>query len=365
MKSIRISNLAEGGIHAAIWTFLFASPLLFLERSSEGIDWSHVLHHTGWPLALFFLFYMNYLLLVPRYFLKSKHIPFVLINLAFMVFLSVAIVQWEEQAFQAPRLSEIIPIGPNRSQSVYSMTVNYFGTELPIFSIVRDYLMMMLCVVLAATTYTGKKWREELEARKEAELGKTEAELINLRNQINPHFLLNTLNNIYALILFDQEKAQNAVGDLSKLLRHVLYDNSQSEVTLDSEIAFLENYIDLMKIRLTDNTELTFTKEIPIPNNVKVAPLLFISLLENAFKHGVRTSEKSFIHIHIGYENKLLHFQIENSNFPKNRDDKSGSGIGLEQVQRRLDLIYPGHYTWEKGVRDNTYYSIIKLRLNP
>ena len=125
---------------------------------------------------------------------------------------------------------------------------------------------------------------------------------------------------------------------------------------------FLENYISLMRIRLPQHVEVRFTQDIANPDK-KVAPLILISLVENAFKHGVSPTEQSFIHIDVVQQASSLTVKIENSNHPKTERDRSGHGIGLQQVQKRLDLSYPGHYQWEKGVSGATYYSHIAISL--
>lgn len=179
---------------------------------------------------------------------------------------------------------------------------------------------------------------------------KTEAELKNLKNQLNPHFLLNTLNNIYALIAFNCDKAQEAVQELSKLLRHVLYDNQQTFVPLEKELDFIRNYVALMRIRLPQQVEISLHLETDPGSSLLIAPLLFISLIENAFKHGISPTAHSFISIAItGNTDGTVRCEIQNSNYPKTGQDKSGSGIGLEQVSKRLELIYPKHYEWEKA----------------
>ena len=202
------------------------------------------------------------------------------------------------------------------------------------------------------------------EARQEAETARAEAELSNLRNQMNPHFLLNTLNNIYALIAFDQEKAQEAVGELSRLLRHVLYENQQDFVPLYKEADFMRNYIELMKIRVTDNVKIDTNINIQPNDSTPVAPLIFISLLENAFKHGISPQGAGNIRIDLNQVNGDITCEIHNTCYPKRENDKSGSGIGLEQVSRRLELMYPDRYTWEKGKTEDgsEYYSIITIK---
>lgn len=146
---------------------------------------------------------------------------------------------------------------------------------------------------------------------------RTEAELKNLRNQLNPHFLLNTLNNIYALIAFDADKAQTAVQELSRLLRHVLYDNQQNFVTLDKEMDFIRNYIELMRIRLSANVRVETKIDVRPDSRTEIAPLIFISLIENAFKHGISPTEPSFIRIHFSESPGEIHCEITNSYHPK------------------------------------------------
>ena len=186
----------------------------------------------------------------------------------------------------------------------------------------------------------------------------------NLRNQLNPHFLLNTLNNIYALIAFNSDKAQTAVEDLSKLLRYVLYDNQQDRVPIYKEMEFMHNYIELMKIRVTNNVDISTDIAVAPGDTTPIAPLIFISLIENAFKHGISSRPgESYIKIAIKNTDKGIVCEIRNSNHPKKQNDKSGSGIGLTQVQRRLELNYPGQYEWKKGVTADgkEYYSKIVI----
>lgn len=405
MKKISYGNIIEKIFHVLAWAFLFCAPIFMMDRSSgSSIDWVQFLRNFGGTFCLFVLFYANYFWLVPKYFLKNRRGKFLLINLALCAVCLVSVPTWDqlwrskemkrmeqmwkEKAPQAERKdslqrSHMMPPSdmrqgqkgnkphrpsrylrnPDPGPFQWIPVFSFFGIKQPIFFFIRDLISQLICIFIAIMIRMNGALINSERARKEAEYGRTEAELKNLRSQINPHFLLNTLNNIYALILFDQDKAQEAVQDLSKLLRHVLYDNQQTEVTLESEVEFLDHYIDLMKIRQTGDTEVTFEKHLAQPTQTMVAPLLFISLVENAFKHGVRTSEPSFIHIQMKQEDKKLSFEIENSNFPKDEADHSGSGIGLEQVQKRLDLLYGGKYNWEKGVKDDTYFSKIEINL--
>ena len=145
------------------------------------------------------------------------------------------------------------------------------------------------------------------------------------------------------------------------MLRHILYDYQQPQVTLSDEVEFLQNYVNLMRIRMSNSVDVQFQTSIANPQ-LEVAPMLFISLVENAFKHGVSPSEPSFIHVKIENTNTQIVCDIQNSNHPKAASDHSGHGIGLMQVQRRLDLTYPNHYQWEHGpTADGTYRSRIVI----
>jgi sensor histidine kinase YesM len=214
--------------------------------------------------------------------------------------------------------------------------------------IARDVLNLAIFAGGATSLALARRWFTADQKLKEAEAAHATAELRNLRSQINPHFLLNTLNNIYALTAFDTPKAQEAIQELSKMLRHILYDYQQTTVSLADEIEFLQNYVNLMRIRLQQSVDVQFNIS-TLNTSVEIAPLLFISLVENAFKHGVSPSEPSFIHIHIESDEHKVVCDIQNSNHPKTADDNSGHGIGLRNVQRRLDLYYPDHYEWVHG----------------
>ena len=200
---------------------------------------------------------------------------------------------------------------------------------------------------------------------KELEENNLRAQYTALQNQLNPHFLLNTLNNIYALTAFDTEKAQQAIQELSKLLRYVLYDNQETFVPLTKEVEFIQNYIELMRIRVSSAVKINTNFQIRPDSQSPVAPLLFISLIENAFKHGISPTEPSFIDITLTEKDDEIHCVIRNSNYPKNAMDKSGSGIGLEQVRKRLELLYAGRYEWHQQISSNQkeYSSILTIKI--
>jgi sensor histidine kinase YesM len=196
---------------------------------------------------------------------------------------------------------------------------------------------------------------------KEEKAKNTEAELAWLKNQINPHFLFNTLNNISSLTQIDSDAAQDAIAQLSDLLRYAMYETNKKMVPIDGEISFMRNFIDLMKLRC--NEKAVINSEFTIHNlQLEVAPLLFISLIENAFKHGISSNRPSTINIRLEELDDRLEFTCDNTNYPKNDTDRSGSGIGLENTRRRLELVYHGRYEWEQNITpDNIYHVRITL----
>ena len=192
---------------------------------------------------------------------------------------------------------------------------------------------------------------------------KVEAELAWLKNQINPHFLFNTLNNISSLAQIDGDETQEAIMQLSDLLRYAMYETNKPKVPLEGEVEFMRNYIELMKLRCNEMTEIR--SEFIVHNSkIEIAPLLFISLIENAFKHGMNSNAPATIDINMVQTDSTLVFTCDNTNNPKPSKDRSGSGIGLENTRRRLNLIYPNHYQWEQTITpENIYHIKITLEL--
>ncbi len=345
------SNYRYLVLHLLCWSVLIIIPMFF---HSSSDDWMVVLNRyvrwLGNPLAYLLVFYLNYLWVVPRFLLKKKDWRlFVLINLFVLMGGLLVMDVWHWCALQY-----LPEINHNEPRRPFIRFPRYFWSV----------LTLILIVAMAVAVRMIQHWHRIEEARQEAEAVRAEAELSNLRNQLNPHFLLNTLNNIYALIAFDQDKAQTAVSELSKLLRHVLYENQQDFVPLSKEADFMRNYIELMKIRVTDNVKIDTNINIQPNDSTPVAPLIFISLIENAFKHGISPQGTGEIKIDLSQAGGEITCEIHNTCYPKRENDKSGSGIGLEQVSRRLELMYPDRYTWQKGMTADgkQYFSRITIK---
>lgn len=347
------SRIIEVMIHIIGWGIVFGFPFLMMTRSGFSITWMEYLRHGSVvPLSFLIVFYVNYFYLIPRYLFEGRIRQYLLLNILLIACVTAGTHFWQEYAFHA------YGKGGNGGGR------KHMGPPKWIF-LLRDVFSMVLTVGLSAAIRMSSRWGQVEAARREAEKSRTEAELKNLRSQLNPHFLLNTLNNIYALIAFDAEKAQTAVQELSRLLRHVLYDNQQNFVALSKEMDFIRNYIELMRIRLASNVVVETRFDVRPDSPTEIAPLIFISLIENAFKHGISPTEPSYIRICFTESADKVCCHITNSYHPKNEADKSGSGIGLEQVRKRLELSYPGRYEWQQGVSEDgkEYKSVLVIRM--
>ena len=232
---------------------------------------------------------------------------------------------------------------------------DYFRAGYSLFLIISLLLSVMAIGVALSIRYMMR--------RSERRQKEVEAELAWLKNQINPHFLFNTLNNISSLAQIDADETQEAIMQLSDLLRYAMYETNKPKVRLDGEVEFMRNYIELMKLRCNEMTKVD--AQFTIHNaQSEIAPLLFISLVENAFKHGMNSNEPASINIRLEQQDDTLVFVCDNTNNPKPTKDRSGSGIGLENTRRRLDLLYPGCYTWEQAITtENVYHVKISIRL--
>ena len=235
-------------------------------------------------------------------------------------------------------------------------------------------IVQVIFILLALGVRNIRRNRELQVAFEQQKRQSAEAELVWLKHQLNPHFLFNTLNNISSLTQIDPDEAQERIGQLSDLLRYALYDSEAEKVPLAAEMQFMENYIDLMSLRCGDRT--TVGKDFAVPAEpAEIAPLLFIPLVENAFKHGVNARFPSFVRIamrletpdQVGHDDVIssevekshsarkVVFRCENSLFEKQGTDHIGSGIGLENMRRRLELLYPGKYTYAQSASEGCW----------
>lgn len=337
-------RLAEAAVHVLVWALVFSSPLVFNHgHTPESL--SDCLGALFMPAVWALIFYAEYFILAPHFFIRGKKGLFFAFS-ALLVVIACIAVQW----FFSTRMHRPAAVGKVPPHWLF---------------IARDCVTMSLVATLGLSLRLSRSWHKAENARREAELGRKNAELNNLRNQVNPHFLLNTLNSIYALTMLSPEKAQVATLELSRLLRHALYGGQKQYTTLSEEVGFLDSYIRLMRMRTASSVEISATFRYPHDKEIRIAPLLFISLVENAFKHGVAPAEHCFIRISLNAtDDGTVDFFCENSNHPKEQNKLSPGGIGLQNLRSRLDAIYAGRYYWNTTISQDgkTYQSHLVLQ---
>jgi len=333
--------------HVIGWGLVLIFPFLFMGRDSEHVSWGDYLHFLIILLGLILAFYANFNYLIKRFLFTRQSKWYLLSNFLLFTLLIILVHPIIEQ----------LPVPEGRDPK-HEET----GWETYFIFILFDYIKYYFIAALSVAFKMTSSWYEVEAERAKLEKSRSEAELQNLKSQLNPHFLFNTLNNIYSLIAISPGQAQEAVHDLSRLLRYVLYESSEAFVTIGKDFDFLHNYVELMRIRLPKHVELQTEIQTTSPDTL-IAPLLFITLIENAFKHGVSNNKPSFIHIEIAADGKQIGCCIRNSYFPKDEKDKSGSGIGLVNLRKRLDLLYPGKYSFTYGQEGNDYTCKLDLKL--
>jgi len=228
-----------------------------------------------------------------------------------------------------------------------------------------DNLIICILIIGAGTTFKiMAKWLSEEKLRKDIEKAHLKTNLALLRHQVSPHFFMNTLNNIHSLIEMDTEKAQDSIVRLSTLMRYLLYDAAQNTIELKKEIEFIRSFISLMQLRHSDEVVVTTIVPEQIPD-VKIPPMLFISLLENAFKHGVSYPLKSYIHFELRFDKVALTCIIKNSKHKIAANSQGEySGIGLDNIKESLKLLYENDFVLDIRDKENEFEVNLKIPLS-
>ncbi|MFZ4400649.1 MAG: sensor histidine kinase [Bacteroidales bacterium] len=337
--------------HLVFWAILIFS-IFFLFFGLGGFSFSsftsiRILSTFSTIFYIAVAVYINLIFLIPRFLKKKKYISFVLIQLLniFVFFLL---------NFFTSVLLE------------YKLSV--FNLQLIIIEFLYEFVLISLFLSITSFLKFLRDWidyQEDSIKFKETQRQKLEAELKLLRGQINPHFLFNTLNNLYALSLDKSEKTPSMILHLSDLMRYMLYECRDNYVLIDKEINFIKNYIELEKIRIGEKANIEM-KIMGSTGLQQIAPLLFIPFIENAFKHGVNKQlDFSFIRIVFDLEKiGIIKFMIENTKDNKEQFvDKMYSGIGIENVKKRLSLLYPEKYSLK--ITDNQNIFRVELIIEP
>lgn len=304
-------------------------------------------------LVFIAVFYINYYLIINRCF-RSKRFEIKVVVYNLMVVAGAMGVIWLMWRWSQPIIRGGKPdYDPGLMQTI--IRTSKF--------MIRDLVMVVLTIGLAVALKLSDRWTTIESRSREIMAARKEEELENLKQQLNPHFLFNTLNSIYALISISPDTAQAAVHKLSQMLRYVLYEDNPT-VDLSREFDFVRNYVALMKLRLSSAMTLRVNIDEGNMGKTPIAPLLFITLVENAFKHGNTGKSGDTIAITLEAADGTVDCTITNPLSADNsrQEDKEG-GIGLANLRRRLDLLYPGRYTLAVKTDDDTYTSHLSIAL--
>ncbi|MBU0489969.1 MAG: histidine kinase [Bacteroidetes bacterium] len=350
-------RLLEILLHSGVWIILFIIPnyLLSLRNEQDVSQFGFILYRT-----LFFAiaFYLNYFLLIPYLFFRKRKLTYFIAAIAMVVVVFLV----SGLLMKKPPPPDLCK--PEKNQE-FSRQQEPTDRPPPPPKLPGDYNTLLMFLLIAGSGLGirfSEKHRKTEQIRKETEKERLNAELALLKSQINPHFFFNTLNNIYTLAEYQSKDAPGAILKLSKLMRYVMHDPESGTTLLSKEIEFLQNYIDLMKLRLSPKVKLYigFQEEY---TDVEVPPLLFIPFIENAFKYGISYTSSSFIHVQMMISEGSLVFECKNSIASDSHDNPEFStGLGLENVVRRLEMLYPGKHNLEITKDDGVFD--VKLTLN-
>ena len=333
--------IGENLLYLMVWMVIILVPVL----NSKMLEEVHVSLENiliAWlkiaPYLLIFIIHNS--LIAPRLLLrKHRYVWYLVVNLLTITAVFSLVAIYEKYA-------------PYDTEP-YILNGKASFTDLAIYwNILLGFFMTGLNMGIKLL-YRSLRDEQQMEELKRQNL---QAEMDYLRYQINPHFFMNTLNNIHALIDIDTEYAKSAVIELSKMMRYVLYESGSETISLKKDIQFIENYIELMRIRYDSSIDICLDYPATIPNKVAIPPLLLIVFVENAFKQGVSYNHASFIHIRIGYRDDAVTAVISNSRHEKSRPGTTG--IGLENVKKRLALIYQDNYTLSIDDSDPAVYTV-------
>lgn len=344
-------------LHVIAWIIVISIPV-YLNNSFGGANQHRLYQFYVHTLSAVLIFYVGYLWLIPRFFLQDRKLAYVLILTGFIL----------GSYFLSSYINDVILFDPIQDAKFQdAMKKLSEGSQnvhppMKVFGFYNHILASVLISGFAMGLGVVEKLKQNEKKQKEMEKEKLNSELAFLKNQVSPHFFFNTLNNIYSLIGIDGPAAQDSVLKLSKLMRYLLYESEHGETLISHEINFMANYIELMKLRLNSKVDL----KVDFPEDFadfKIPPLLFIPFIENAFKHGVSYSENSFIHISLAISPNQINFLTKNSMGKSTQSgDKQDSGIGLENVRKRLNLLFQGQHELNISQDDKTFQ--VRLTIN-
>lgn len=351
-------------LHFIIWAVLFFLNYMFLNNFKVPFDF---LYHTKLWLVYIFIFYVNFYLLMPALLFKKKvflYLFTVIVMIAGTLFIKslIEIGKSDTSYSENKRLEKKSDAPDIRHHE--SIIIKPRIEKLPPPRIGFMPLYSLLLVFAASTSLRlVQKWQDDEKRKTEIEKERVTTELSFLKQQINPHFLFNALNNIYSLTLNTSSPASGALLKLSSILRYMLYETEHTTVLLKDELNIIVDFIELQKIRITEKVKVNY-QVIGIPGNLKIAPLLLIPIIENAYKYGIDNVNKSFINITVKIDSDQLELNVSNRVISSSLGKEATAGIGIKNIKRRLDLLYPDKYSFDTVEKDSIFNVELKINLN-
>ncbi len=365
MKHLHGEDTRENLLYLLLWIAVFGigAVVLWLEgvsRANVTISFADILRLWQRMVPFLVLFLLHNYLVAPLLFRRHKPVAYGLAGAALLAAFVVFVILYRHNPGMGVRQPAAFGPGgpfeagrpPGRPRGPMPMNPR----------ILRVLLGIMM---IGANLGIKSLFRSARDAArvKELEAENLQQRLDALRYQINPHFFMNTLNNIHALVDLDPEKAKESIVELSRMMRHILYDSASPTIPLAQEVEFLQHYVALMRLRYPEGVDISLR----LPEHdggAQVPPLVYASFVENAFKHGVSYETASFVHISVAVEGDRVLFQCANSRQTPVAQD-GGSGIGQENARRRLDLLYGDHYTLQVRQEAGTYELLLDLPTHP
>ncbi|HTN37135.1 MAG TPA: histidine kinase [Arachidicoccus sp.] len=343
------NKILQSVITLVFWACFLMLPFLFFpfDRDRSAFQSSRFIElYIFSILYLVAFYYVNSGILIPQLLGKRKPLLyFLVILLSFLLFLTIYFLIWNYAA-------ETLAFVKKHPKRRYPGKWFYFFRLGPI-------LMFLLAFTFSSVSKLVARWFYAEKLKEEVSKQQLQTELSLLRSQVNPHFLFNTLNSIYALTVSNDEKAADAVMKLSGIMRYTLEESQSEYVPLKNELSFINNYLELQRIRSTDKVSIQFKVE-AANQHVKIAPLLLIPFIENAFKFGVSARQQTHIEVTIRVQDNKLYFTCINDILPK-VNVPEGTGTGIVNVRRRLDLLYKKNYQLRIETTNQQYQVFLEL----
>lgn len=367
LKTTKMNYRKEHIIYTLMWIALYLSPLMGIYMRMSGnphivFSWDEIINAWEFNTVWIVLFAIHNFLLAPLLIIKRRtwlYTALVVVLLVATMFTLSAIRPSHSKKRPAPQRYECCEHNCMNAEMMASKQQPppmREGGPLMMFG-PGEVVAFFGGLLLMGMNLGVKLYFRSQEATKaitQIEKHALERQLQYLKYQVNPHFFMNTLNNIHALVDIDPERAKASIVELSKLMRYVLYEGNNKLTSLSREVQFLRNYVQLMSMRYTGNVSICLDVPEVLPDSM-LPPLLLVIFVENAFKHGISYRTKSFVEINLQPHGDRLLFSCRNSRPEIKHDENMKGGVGLSNVRRRLDLLFPGNYTLDIKEQEDTY----------